>query len=243
MDQANLVALVILMRGWVNVSFRAASKIFLLVALGLGLANANGEDHETDDLKLLFDLLTGEFDSAEQLRAEVATNTPEDTRHGQVYRSFLPIQAPKVGSHLLVSTVRYGGREGRFDDGEFQVWALTPKGDDFEMVPRHFLDPDRFLPGHRTPETFAGLKPSDLKPSTGGASCAIQWRRTADGFRGITDPPCPSLSTTKGVVLNWEWSYSLDSNAMWINYAGRNDQGEILSGRADQMPWRLQRMD
>ena len=165
--------------------------------------------------------------------------------HRNVYRSFIRISAPAVGENLLVSTVRYGGRDGRFDNGEFQVWALIIDEDKggVKMAPRRFKSPDDYIENDRNPAASTQLQPTELIPAHGGASCPIHWYPNGDALRGITDPPCESLSETMGIVLKWDWAYSLDDNGMWLNFAGRDESGAVVNGRTDQMPWRLDKIN
>ncbi len=205
-------------------------------------ASASGLENT---LARLMEILPGEFDSAGQLRAEQATNTPKESTHGHVYRSFIRIDAPALGNNVLVSTVRYGGRDGQFDNGEFQVWTLNidrGKGAVL-MKPQRFKMPATYIANNRNPNAFKDLAASELVPAHGGASCPIAWTPNGTSLRGITDPPCKSRSETMDMDLIWDWAYSLDESGMWINFAGRNDAGDIVNGRADQMPWRLEKLN
>lgn len=215
----------------------------LLVLFYPPAAAATSELEERRDR--LVSLLTGEFDSSAQMRGEQATNVPEDKVHGHVYRSFIRIKAPKVGEHLLISTVRYGGRDGQFDNGEFQVWTLTvdEERSAVKMAPRRFKTPDDYIENGLNAAAFATLTPDELVPPHGGAACPIHWYTNGDTLRGITDPPCESMSSTMGISLKWEWTYSLDDEGMWLNYTGRNAAGEIVNGRKDRMPWRLDKLN
>lgn len=206
---------------------------------------------ESDTAKLeptlirLMASLPGEFDSGKQMHAERATNTPSESIHGHVYRSFIRIDAPAIGENVLVSTVRYGGRDGQFDNFEFQVWALTIDADRaaVRMQPHRFKTPEKYLANNRNPRAFQGLTSAELVPAHGGAGCPVYWVANGEVLHGATRPPCKSRSETMGVVLAWEWAYSLDESGVWINFAGRNDAGEIVNGRTDQMPWRLDKLN
>lgn len=213
------------------------------VTPGLTADTSAADLHQT--LTKLMTLLPGEFDSGRQMRAEQATKTPKESVHGHVYRSFVPIDAPAIGQNALVSTVRYGGRDGQFDNFEFQVWILAvnqTKGA-VQMKPHRFKTPEEYVANARNPRAFTELTPSELVPGHGGAGCPVYWTSDGDTLRGVTDPPCKSLSETMGIVLAWEWAYSLDESGVWINFAGRNEAGDIVNGRVDQMPWRLDKLN
>ena len=189
--------------------------------------------------------LSGVFDSQAQKLAEEQQGTPEELVHGWVNRSFLPVDAPELGQHVFVATVRYNGPEGMFDNGEFQVWtvAVDPEQEVVKMSPRRFKNPEPLIAVSRDASAFTGLTPKDLLPPQGAAGCDILWRMDGTNLRGHTDPnQCRSMSSTMNIPLSWQWDYLLEDDALWISYAGRNDAGEIVNGRPDQLPWRLDRV-
>ena len=143
-----------------------------------------------------------------------------------------------------MATVRYNGPNGLFDNGEFQVWTLTVDADRdaVVMAPRRFGNPDPLIAVSRDAEAFAGLAADDLLPPEGAAGCDILWRSDGEALVGLTVAGCRSMSSTMNMVLSWEWQFRLQGDDLWISYAGRNAAGEIVSGRPDQVPWRLDRV-
>lgn len=188
--------------------------------------------------------LPGEFDSLAHKQEDEAKGLPEELVHGWVNRSFTPIYAPEIGEHVMVATVRYNGADGMFDRGEFQVWTLSANEyGSVTMAPQGFRDIDAFLPISRDAAALSRLRPADLKPGEGAAGCPIIWNMEDGVLNGATDPAtCVNMSSTMGIPLGWEWTYSLKGNELWLNYAGYNEAGEIVNGRADQLPWRLDRV-
>ncbi len=216
---------------------------FLLIDSGDAGAADAGSRILIDEL---IQTLPGEYDSGSQLRAEEVAGVPKDLRHGRVYRSFTRIDAPEVGQYVVVNNVRYGGPEGSFDAAEFQAWILKPteSGNAVSVSPMRFRDPDRYMHAPGKASTYEGLAPSDLAPPEGSAACDIEWRRVDGGLLGTTEAdPCVHMSYTMNVPLAWAWRYFLAEDAFWITFAGRNDAGEIVNGRSDQLPWRLARRD
>lgn len=195
-------------------------------------------------LSALLDQLPGEFDSLAHKQEDEAKGLPEELVHGWVNRSFTPVYAPEIGSHVIVATVRYNGADGMFDRGEFQVWTLSPNADGtVTMAPRGFKDIDAFLPISRDAAALSSLRPDDLKPGEGAAGCPVIWELNDGVLQGATDPAtCVNMSSTMGIPLGWEWSYTLKDGSLWLNYAGYDENGEIVNGRADQLPWRLDRV-
>jgi len=193
-------------------------------------------------LATLMERLPGRFDNAAQLFFERETKTPEAEQHGRVFRSFLRIDAPALGSNVLVAQVRYGGDTGRFDDAEFQVWTLEVDTDRkaVRMSPRRFRNPAPYQGRALDPATFRGLGPADLLPATGAAGCELYWRKYGQDLRAVTEPAeCRRRSTSLKRDLAWSWEMILTESELWVNVAGEDDQGRIVSGRPDQVHWRL----
>ncbi|MDX2223572.1 MAG: hypothetical protein SFV21_12530 [Rhodospirillaceae bacterium] len=222
---------------------RHAGMIMGLIALTTGPAQATNSPIELRTAMVaLIERLSGQFDSAPQVEAQAALGTPEKERHGRVYRSFTRIDAPALGDNVLVATVRYGGKAGQFDNGEFQVWtvAVDAERKAVRMSPRRFKDPDKYKDRALDAAAFAGLAPSDLVPASGAASCDIYWRLYGQDLRGASDlAACKSMSTATKTELAWDWQYVLSDSELWLTFAGRDASGKIASGRADQAFWRL----
>jgi hypothetical protein len=217
----------------------------LLALADTAAADTSAPAPPGDLLEGLAAALPGRYDSHTQKLAEDAVGTRAEDVHGRVYRSITPIDAPAISEHVFVNTVVYGGPDGSFDDAEFQVWILDIDHDRHAVVitPMKFSEPDRFKATAENAESFAGLAPSDLRPSDGSVACEIIWRAAGDDYLGISgEAPCVSMSYTMNKPLAWEWRYYLDRDALWITYAGRDDSGDIVNGRPDQLPWRLERI-
>jgi len=193
-------------------------------------------------LATLMERLPGRFDNAAQLFFERETKTPEAEQHGRVFRSFVRIEAPALGANVLVSQVRYGGDAGQFDDAEFQVWTLAVDADRkvVRMSPRRFRDPGRYKELAPDAAAFRGLTPADLLPAEGAAGCDLHWRKYGEDLRAVTAPgECRRRSTSLKKDLDWSWEYILTDSELWLNFAGQDDKGRLVSGRPDQVHWRL----
>jgi hypothetical protein len=215
----------------------------LIVISGIAPASAATQSGLEQVLTRLMTVLPGAFDSGAQLRAEELSLAPEAIRHVRVHRSFLPIDTPDVGENVLVVTLRDGGPEGEIDLAEFQVWTLTidrVRGA-VEMAPRRFKTPETYVTFPHDAGKFKNLKASDLMPSEGAASCPIYWTPSNGVLRGVSGKPCDG--PIRGTMLSWEWTYILSDTALWMSFTGRNDSGEIVFGRQDQLPWRLDKVN
>ena len=211
-----------------------------LIALIAPPALADG--HMEAALKDFMTLVPGEFESRQQFLSEVAENVPAEDRHGWVYRSFVAIDAPSLGENVLVSTVRYGGANGSFDEAEFLVWTVDVDDEQLRMSPRQFIDQKPFEPVSRDAQQLARLTPDMLKPAGGAAGCDLLWDREDDHFYGYTEDGCRAMSYILETELTWKWEFWLGAEAVKITYSGTNDDDEVVSGRDDDDPWRLDRM-
>lgn len=221
---------------------------FLAAVLSVALSGPSWA--ATTDLdQVLADLLTqlpGVYDSQAHKLEDEAKGLPKALVHGWVNRSFTVIDAPDVGAHVMVMTVRYNGADGMWDNGEFQTWTVSTDEtrDVVRMDPHRFKDPERYKPISRDAAAMAGMTKDELLPPEGAAGCPIYWTKVDGTLRGATDPKdCVNMSSTMGIPLGWEWTYDLRDDALWLNYAGYNEAGEIVNGRADQLPYRLDRME
>lgn len=207
-------------------------------------AFADGHDDLNATLERLMSGLNGAFDSGAQLRAEKLSNTPKEHWHQHVYRSFTRIDAPDVGDNVFVVTLRDDGPEGRIDMVEFQVWSLSVDEERgaVKMVPQRFRTPEAYTSVTRDPAAFKDFKASDLVPSDGAAGCPIYWKPSDTGLiHGVSGVPC--LGPIRSEMLSWDWTYILSGTALWMSFAGRNEAGDIVFGRQDQTPWRLDKVE
>ncbi|NKB43347.1 MAG: hypothetical protein GKS03_03615 [Alphaproteobacteria bacterium] len=189
--------------------------------------------------------LDGAFDSGPQLAAEKLSGTPQDKQHVRVHRAFVRIDAPDVGDNVFVVTLRDGGPDGPIDMIEFQLWTLEidKERNAVKMAPQRFKDPERYAAIGDEPEKMKGLKASQLVPSEGAAACSIYWRAVDEMVHGASGKPCLGAVRPGRPVLSWEWTYILGDDALWMSFAGRGDDGEVVFGRQDQLPWRLDKVN
>lgn len=224
----------------------AVLRIFALFVFALSHPAAAATQGLDQTLQDLLSQLPGVYDSEAHKLEDEAKGLPKELVHGWVNRSFTVIDAPDVGEHVVVMTVRYNGADGMWDNGEFQTWTVHVDEDRgmVRMDPHRFKDPEHYKPISRDAAAMAGMTKDELLPPEGAAGCPIYWTVDNGTFTGVTDPKeCVNMSSTMGIPLGWEWSYVLDDAALWMNYAGYNEAGEIVNGRADQLPYRLDRVN
>lgn len=214
----------------------------LLSAFAAQPLHAQGMD---TSLARLMTGLNGAFDSGPQLTAETLSGTPKDMQHVRVHRAFVRIDAPDVGDNVFVVTLRNDGPDGPIDMVEFQLWTLEIDQEEnaVKMAPQRFKDPERYAAIGSEPEKMKGLMKSALVPSEGAAACPIYWRPVDGMLHGISGKPCDGAVRQGRPVLSWEWTYILGDDALWMSFAGRGEDGEVVFGRQDQLPWRLDKIN
>lgn len=221
-------------------------RIVALFVLAVSAPAASAPQDLEQTLKELLIQLPGVYDSEAHKLEDEAKGVPKELVHGWVNRSFTTIDAPDVGEHVMVMTVRYNGPDGSWDDAEFQTWTvhLDEESGMVRMDPHRFKDPEHYKPISRDAAAMAGMTKDELLPPEGAAGCPIYWTTEDGKLTGSTDPKeCINMSYLMNMELGWEWSYTLKEDALWLNYAGYNEAGEIVNGRADQLPWRLDRVE
>ena len=215
----------------------------MILCMGLLSACQSGTSSDHDNIEKLVSLLEGEFDSGAHMRRDTYNNVPKENAHGWVNRSYVTVEAPDVGSPVIVTSTRYGGDKWTEDKYEFLVWTF--KGDETSggiiMSPQRLKDFEARLTDARNPNALVGIKPDNLEPGQSGAACDILWMPTDTGFSGTTDP-CQVMSTTHNVMLNWIWNFKVDADGMWIDFRGEDETGKIYDATPKDDPYRLNRL-
>lgn len=216
-----------------------ATSCFALAAFVLSAGSVAAQSASAD----LARLLVGEYDSQRQMQEDQANNVPKEMSHARINRTFVSTDAPDVSDIVLVGTTAYAANPWIFDHGEFIVWTFTEgeDGNSTVMAPRRFKDLDRRIPFARDGEKLGGFTPDDLEGAVSGAACEIVWTRNGDGFSGRSKP-CYVMSTTKKKMLDWQWTFELSDDALWISFAGVDENGDVLDGTPEGSPYRLDRV-
>lgn len=210
-------------------------------AISIGWISAAQADDQ-QQLDQFISLLSGEFESRQQMEEDLAAGVPDDERHYWVNRTFQRVEAPEVGSHVLVGTTEYNAGQWMFDFNEFLVWSFELHGDQIIMTPHRFKEQDRKLPFAREAWKLAGIKMEDLEAARGGASCPLVWKSVEGGFEGKSAGECKVMSTLRKKVLDWQWRYKLADESLFVEFNGRDETGASLDGTEGMAPYRLDRV-
>jgi len=207
---------------------------------------AEVDRHSLTMVEELVSILSGEFSSQKQMQEDRENKVPEDMKHAWVNKTLFSVDSPEQKSAVMVATTSYVGDDGvwHFDEYEFLVQTFVPEdnGRSVRMFPRRFKEPEQRLPFAREPEKLAAFTAEDLEPAISGSNCEIIWTRSPNGFSG-NSKTCKVMSTTKNKMLNWRWHYELTEDALWVEFSGRDDQGLMLDGSPEGLPYRLDRIE
>jgi hypothetical protein len=220
----------------------AAGLAALAALLAVPAAATNSPIELKTALARLMASLPGEYDSEPQRFFEAEYKTPPEQQHARVYRRFTRIEAPDVGANVLVATVHGGDKYAPFDLAEFQVWTLTVDETRraVRMSPRRFRDPAKYQAIATDAARLRGLAASELVPATGAAGCDLYWRLIGSQLRARNDPgTCQMTLRRQDVEATFDWEWLLNDEELWITFAGRDANGRLVMGRADQTHWRL----
>ncbi len=172
--------------------------------------------NESDDLRInaLMEMLTGNFDTGRHRHDERLNGIAVDQLSIWASRSFAPMNAPDISTHVMLSA-SYNRYDGAwcFDPYEFLVWTLVwtlvsvPGSDEILMSPKSPIGPESYYRSARIPGILDGIQPGGLVNGVGGAVYPIRWTKTVDGYLGISKD-CLIMSVSQMKVLNWNWTLS-----------------------------------
>ena len=193
-------------------------------------------------LQQLLTTLPGEYDSEPQRFFEAEYKTPESEQHGRIHRVFTRIEAPAVGPNVLVSVGHTGSEDGVLDERELLVWTLEM--DDAKravrMSPWQFRNPADYAAIATDADKLKGLTPAALEPAVAASACPMLWQLLNGQLRGRTSGDgCRTAAGSGQRAQTFGREWLLNEDELWINVAGRDAKGKILTGRQDQTHWRL----
>lgn len=215
---------------------------FIVCSALLLISMFPSQANDNEMLDRFVSVLVGEFESRKQMEEDLAAGVADDKRHYWVNRTFQRVEAPEIGSHVLVGTTEYNAGRWMFDFNEFLVWDFKLVDGQIIMTPHRFIEQDRKLPFAREAWKLAGIKMKDLEEAKGGASCPLIWSETESGFEGRSAGECKVLSTLRKKILDWQWRYELTRESLFVEFNGRDETGKSLDGTEGMSPYRLDRV-
>lgn len=194
---------------------------------------------EASAAELLFDMLTGEFDSFKQSIEDELADVPEGEVHGWINRTLQPIDAPDIGELVLLGSAKYGPLPWTRDEYEFIAFTLTDRPDGTVLMhPRQFKNREELFVQERQPEKFSGFTADQLEPAESGSACDLVWTRTEAGFSALSEP-CRRWSVYQKTLKDWVWHYRVDKDALSIMFFGT----EVMTGKTQGTPQVYYRLD
>jgi hypothetical protein len=201
------------------------------------LAPGAGAQAPPPDLALLRQWLTGEFDNFQQFYEAKDTKAPMP--HERMHTVVTPLSAPSVGAHVLLA------RESALDEPDvvtsLHLYSLAPGPADGSIRLRRYAVAD--------PSILAGVLKDPSKPVeirldqlTVMAGCDVNWRRDGDALVGATTPgACRTTWPKTGSEVTVTTTYRLTADEFWFAERLTEANGQLVSGRADGVPYKLKR--
>ncbi|MDH4042671.1 MAG: CpcT/CpeT family chromophore lyase, partial [Gammaproteobacteria bacterium] len=161
------------------------SPIFFLLCVGLlpiGAVFAQGQDSTPAErnLRVMAELLPGEYNNANQHYFDKRRNLEDADRHLRIHTSITPVNAPAFGKHVFLWVNRSQAEES--ENVSWRIATLSAEreasnGAISEVTMRHYFSES----GEITEEMLATLKPADLRRTEG---CDYYFTRRASHYSG-----------------------------------------------------------
>jgi hypothetical protein len=181
--------------------------------------------------------LTGEFDNFQQHFEAKETKAPAP--HGRIHTVISPIDAPSIGSHVLLA------RESALDDPErlasLHLYSLVaePGGTTVTLRLYSFADAAEVTAAFAKSGRAADL-PLDRARAMPG--CEVTWRREGDALVGSMAPgSCRATWPKTGTQVTITNSYRVTADQFWFSETLTDQSGQVLFGRTDGVPFKLMR--
>jgi hypothetical protein len=181
----------------------------------------------------------GTYDTAAQVRAEAERGVPEAQRHEHRHVIYARIAAPHIGANVLFRQERKGGPEGPILARGLAVFEADAAAGGIRMWLRNLVDAEGFTDLHLKPALWPRIA---FDPAYGG-KCPFHWRLENDEIVGtLLGGGCKIVSNAgKPMAFDARWVLSATSLSIFDNtYDG---EGRLMSGRADKVPTRYDRVN
>jgi len=189
------------------------------------------------DLALLERWFTGEFDNFQQFYE--ARETKAAQPHARVHLSIVPVTVPGLAGRTLLVRESPPNEPDRI--AGLHVYALEAGPADGQVLMRvHAIaDPAVLAAVRADPERPAALTPAQL---TLVPDASVTWRRDGDAFAGVTAPGARTAAGSGAAKrVRLASTYRLTADEFWFSDRVTDEAGTLLSGRADDVPFKLMR--
>lgn len=199
---------------------------------------AQGQDSTSGqrNLRIMAELLPGEYDNVNQNYFDKRRNLAEDDRHLRIHTSIHSVQAPAFGdfAFLWVNTTQT-------DQGEQLSWriaTISADGEDDEVVMQHYFGDGDVDGDEPSVERIADLKPENLLRTEG---CDYYFKRRASQYRGEQRPNACQFDW-EGQAVYTANTIELSESDLWFSdHTYVTASGERINGVASGEPYWLER--
>lgn len=172
---------------------------FVVVVL-TGCAASVDENSDDTQFELMMRWLTGKWDNAQQVEAEVETALPEFDRHLHYAMHYVPVDAPGMeGQVFAIKSYNEGGFSGpltRVALHRFR-WREASREIEHEFLFLH--NPQQFGDLRKSLDALRGLSEEDVRVNP---QCRMYWHWEGDHFDGRTrEGQCITSSYTPTKIL------------------------------------------
>ncbi len=108
------------------------------------------------------------------------------------------VDVPALGRDVVYDELHEGSPDGKIVRQTLYVLKLEPDAGQITMTAYSFGDSAAMAGAYANPAPLATLNPPDLRPQSPG--CAINWRKTAEGFAGDFEPGCKAAPHPAGTA-------------------------------------------
>lgn len=221
-------------------TFRALS----LTAIGLVIALLNGvgahSKQDSDlaaDMKLLNELLEGEFDNYLQVWEEKETNY--EFPHQRIHSVFARVNLPAFGDSVYYVKQYVDGDPTQVVRQRLYSFHPNAAENAIEVVIYSFPEDGPYLDAHLRPSKLEGLTPQSLKTIPG---CEVYWVREGDGFKGyMKERTCRIQSERFGKTIIFSGTLKLNREEIWLGDRAVDEEGNVVFGHKEGIHSKLKR--
>ena len=208
----------------------AAAMAVMLVGAMAQTAFAQGQDSTPGEryLRVMAELLPGQYDNINQNYFDTRRNLPEADRHVRIHTTITRVQAPALGEYVFLWV--NASEKPKAIERSYRVATLAAGPGADEVTMRSYFR----MQGAITAEELATLRPDALITTPG---CEYTFKRRADHFRG--------LQSAKACRFDWqgdpvygENEISLSPTSLWfVDHKFLVKSGKRITGVASGEPF------
>ena len=203
-----------------------------LLASGIALAQGQDSTPAERNLRVMAELLPGEYDNANQHYFDRRRQLAEADQHARIHTTITRVTAPAFGEYvfLWINAISDGDAQRR----SYRIATLSADGADDEVVMRHYLGKGGVI----EEVDLSTLEPSGLQRTAG---CDYYFKRRADQFRGAQRPGACRFDW-QGQAVYTDNTIELATSSLWfVDHKFLVANGQRITGVGSGEPFWLER--